>query len=159
MQTGNEEKMKRVLDLSQGIQGKVSSVRIVWRMSVKKQNEEKSTAAMFVDATLANNDGSSMTVRSKVGWKDVCGNDKVSCEAVITRLLPQCHPPPPPTSPPCPPPETNPYPHRNTDKRQFAGMANFLTKSPSTKSWMAIMTACHLSQVWQANSAGGTLPW
>ena len=67
MQTGNEEKMKSVLDLSQGIQGKVSNVRIVWRMYVKKQNEEKSAAAMFVDATLANNDGSSMTVRSKVG--------------------------------------------------------------------------------------------
>ena len=67
MQTGNEEKMKSVLDLSQGIQGKVPNVRIVWRIYVKIQNEEKSAAAMFVDATLANNDGSSMTVRSKVG--------------------------------------------------------------------------------------------
>ena len=58
---------KSVLDLSQGIKGKVSSIRIVWRIYVKIQNEEKSAAAMFVDATLANNDGSSMTVRSKVG--------------------------------------------------------------------------------------------
>ena len=63
----NEGKVQSVLGLSQGIQVKVSSVRIVWRMYVKKQNEEKSAAAMFVDATLANNDGSSMTVRSKVG--------------------------------------------------------------------------------------------
>ena len=72
----------------------------------------------------------------------------------MTRLLPQCHSPPPhpppfhpPPPPPCTPPETNSYPHRNTDKRLFAVMANFLTKSPSTKSWMAIMTAFHLFQV------------